>query len=197
MLINGTSTEPAQQGEHSSKANELWQLFSSFLKIGAFMFGGGYAMLPLLTRELIDRRHWVSEEELLDYFAIAQCTPGVIAVNTASFVGLKRGGVLGASIATFGVIFVPMVLIILIASVLAPFWELPAVAHAFGGIRVAVAALIASAVVRMYKSSIRNVFGMVLCIVAFVLVALLGQSPVLVVALAALAGILAGRWTKQ
>ena len=90
-----------------------------------------------------------------------------------------------------------MVLIILIASVLAPFWELPAVAHAFGGIRVAVAALIASAVVRMYKSSIRNVFGMVLCIVAFVLVALLGQSPVLVVALAALAGILAGRWTKQ
>ena len=176
-----------------SRGRELWLLFWSFCKIGAFMFGGGYSMLPLLTRELVDRRHWTTEDELLDYFAIAQCTPGIIAVNTATFVGQKLDGLLGAAAATLGVITVPMLLILLIASVLAPFWSLPAMVHAFAGIRAAVAALIAAAVVRLCKASVKNWFGVALCALSFVIVALLGQSPVIVVAGAALAGILAGR----
>ena len=172
---------------------ELWKLYLTFAKIGAFMFGGGYAMLPLLNRELVDRNQWATEEELLDYFAIAQCTPGVIAINTATFIGNKRRGALGGAVATLGVVSVPVVLVLLIAAVLTTFWEQPAVVHAFSGIRVAVSALIASAVVRMIRASVKDWFGIALCIVGFVIVAVLGWSPVVVVAGAALAGGLLGR----
>lgn len=172
---------------------ELLQLYVTFAKIGAFMFGGGYAMLPLLTRELVDRNGWATEEELLDYFAIAQCTPGVIAVNTATFIGNKRRGALGGAAATLGVISVPLLLVLVIAAVLSAFWERPAVIHAFAGVRVAVSALIASAVVRMVRSGVKNPFGVILCLFGFVVVAVLGWSPVVVVAGAALCGVLYGR----
>jgi len=172
------------------------QLFAAFLKIGAFMFGGGYAMLPMLTRELVDKRGWTSEEELLDYFAIAQCTPGVIAINTATFIGNKRGGVLGGAIATLAVVLAPMTIVILIVSVLMRFWHLPIVQSAFGGIRAAVAALIVAAVVRLLRSNVRNLFGVVLCVFAFAVVAVFGQSPIVVVAAAAIAGLVAGRIRK-
>ena len=171
-------------------------LFLAFLKIGAFLFGGGYSMLPLLTRELVEKRGWVTEEELLDYFAIAQCTPGAIAVNTATFIGCKRGGALGGAVATLGVVLVPVGIIILIASLLMQFWHLPLVMSALRGVRVAVAALIVAAVVKLLRSNVRNVFGVVLCVVAFALVALLGQSPIIVVAGAAIAGLVAGRLRK-
>lgn len=172
------------------------QLFVSFLKIGAFMFGGGYSMLPLLIRELVDKRGWTSEEELLDYFAISQCTPGVIAVNTATFIGNKRGGALGGAVATLAVILVPMTVVVFVASVLMRFWHLPMVQSAFNGIRVAVAALIAAAVVKLLRSNVRNLFGIVLCVVAFAVVAVFGQSPIIVVAGATLAGLIAGRMRK-
>ena len=116
---------------------DLLNLYLVFVKIGAFMFGGGYSMLPLLTRELVDNRQWVDETELLDYFAIAQCTPGIIAVNTATFVGQKRRGFIGGLVATLGVITVPILLILLIAALLVGFWQHPVVNHAFAGIRVA------------------------------------------------------------
>ena len=175
---------------------ELFAIFTTFCKIGAFMFGGGYSMLPLLTRELVDRRNWTTEEELLDYFAIAQCTPGVIAINTATFIGKKRAGVLGGAVATIGVITVPVILVILIASVLMQFWAQPGVQHAFSGVRVAVAALIVSAVVRLVKTSVHGWFGIVMCVLGFVLIALLKLSPAVAVVIAAAAGIVYGRVRK-
>lgn len=172
---------------------ELWTIYITFFKIGAMMFGGGYSMLPLLNRELVDRRGWTSEEEMLDYFAIAQCTPGIIAINTATFVGNKRRGFVGGLVATFGIITAPILVVLLIAALLMRFWHLPIVQHAFGGMRVAVAALIVSAVVRLIRAGVKNWFGVVLFVLAFVLVALLGQSPVWVIFGAALAGLVAGR----
>ena len=175
---------------------DLAQLYLCFAKIGTFLFGGGYSMLPLLTRELIDNRDWATEEELLDYFAIAQCTPGVIAVNTATFVGNKRKGILGGIVATLGVVTVPMLLILIIAAVLSSFWSLPAVQHAFAGIRIAVAALIFTSVIRLAKSNIKNRFGILMCIIGFVVIAVFGQSPIVVVLITGLCGILYGRRTQ-
>ena len=172
------------------------ELFLAFIKIGSFMFGGGYSMLPLLTHELVDNRGWATEEELLDCFAIAQCTPGPIAINTATFIGCKRGGALGGAVATIGVVFVPVCIVVLIASLLMRFWHLPLVISALRGVRVAVAALIVAAVVKLLRSNVRNLFGVALCVIAFALVALLGQSPVFVVAGAAIAGLVAGRMRK-
>jgi len=172
---------------------ELIQLYLCFAKIGTFLFGGGYSMLPLLTRELIDNRGWSTEEELLDYFAIAQCTPGVIAVNTATFVGNRRHGVIGGIVATLGVVTVPMLLILVIAAVLSNFWTTPAVQHAFAGIRVAVSALIFSSVIRLAKSNVKNWFSIIMCLIGFVVIAVFGQSPIVVVLIAGVCGILYGR----
>ncbi len=174
----------------------LWKLYITFVKIGAFMFGGGYSMLPLLSRELVDRLGWTTEEELLDYFAIAQCTPGVIAINTATFIGHKRNGLIGGALATLGVITVPLILVIVIVSTLMRFWNLPVVTSAFHGIRVAVAALIAAVVVRLIRSNVKNLFGIVLCLLGFTAVAVFGQSPIIVVVAAAVTGIVAGRIRK-
>ena len=168
-------------------------LFLTFARIGAFMFGGGYAMLPLLERELIEKRGWSTQEELLDYFAIAQCTPGVIAVNTATFVGHKQKGVLGGIVATVGVIFVPLIIILIIAMALQAYWSHPIVARIFSGIRIAVAALIVSAVIKLYKSSVKNWFGIILCVLAFCAIAFFDLSPVYVVIFAALTGLAYGR----
>lgn len=173
------------------------ELYLSFLKVGAVMFGGGYAMLPHLTRELVDRRGWTSEQELTDYIAIAQCTPGVIAINTATFVGHKRKGVLGGIVATLGVITAPVAVILAVCMLLEHFWETPAVVHAFGGIRIAVAALILTAIVRLAKNNIKDVFGIILAVLAFLAVLLLGASPVWVVLGAAVAGLVAGRVKKS
>ena len=176
-----------------TKLKSLGELYVTFLKIGAFMFGGGYSMLPLLSRELVTRHAWISEETLLDYFAIAQCMPGALAVNTATLVGNKRCGVLGGAAALLGVITAPMVLITLIAASLMRFWHLPAVASAFAGIRVTVAALICAALISLVRSNVRNVFGIALCVLSFLVVAVFGQSPILVVIGSALAGIIAWR----
>lgn len=175
---------------------EYWELFFVFFKMGAVLFGGGYAMLPMLMRELVEKRKWTSEEELLDYFAIAQCTPGVIAVNTATFVGNKRKGTLGGAVATLGVIMAPMILIILIATVLMRFWSRPAVAHAFNGVRVAVSALITASVIKLCKSNVKSFVGILMAVIGFVLVAFVKTSPVVVVLIAAVTGFFLGRAKK-
>lgn len=175
---------------------ELWSIYVSFLKVGAFMFGGGYSMLPLLERELVDRRGWASEEELLDYFTISQCTPGVIAINTATFIGHKKRGWLGGMVATLGVITVPVLLVLAIAALLLHFWGQPLVQYAFRGVRVATAALIASAVIRLMKTGVKNWIGLVVCMLAFGAVVVFGASPVLVIACAAVVGLVAGRIRK-
>lgn len=154
-------------------------------------------MLPMLQRECTEKHDWASEEQLLYYFAISQCTPGVIAVNTATFVGYSQRGIIGAASATLGVITPSLLIILAIASLLANFAHIPAVQHAFGGIRVAVAVLIINAVIKLYKSNVKNAFGIVLMLLAFICMVLLSPSPVWVVLSAALIGLGAGRLGKK
>ena len=130
------------------------ELFWTFAKIGVCTFGGGYAMLPILQRELVEKRSWASEEELSDYFAIGQCTPGIIAVNTATFVGHKLKGPAGGVAATLGLVFPCLVIIMLIAAFLQNFAHLPAVVHAFNGVRACVCALILSSVLKLRGSTV-------------------------------------------
>ena len=116
----------------------LLDLFCAFFRIGLFTFGGGYAMLPLLQREIVEKKKWATEEEMLDYFAVGQCTPGVIAVNTATFVGFKEKKLSGAIFATLGIVSPSLVIITVIAALLSNFAHIAAVQNAFAGIRVAV-----------------------------------------------------------
>ncbi len=179
------------------KTTSLWELYTAFFRIGAFTFGGGYAMLPMLERECVEKHAWAKQEELLNYFAIGQCTPGVIAVNTATFVGCSQRGALGAAIATLGVVTPSILIILAIASLLANFAHIPAVQHAFAGIRVAVAVLICNAVVKLYKSSVKGGWDVALCVAAFACVAFFKLSPVYVVLGAALVGVGRGKWGKR
>jgi len=164
------------------------ELFVSFLKIGALMFGSGYTMLPLLLREVVERRAWITKDELMDAYALSQCVPGVIAVNTAAFVGQKRGGWGGAAAAVLGVIAAPVVAILLVATVLIQFWNSPTMVSIFNGVRVAVAAVITSAVIQLVRSNVKNWLGIALCAAGFVIIALLHLSPVFVVLLAVIVG---------
>lgn len=170
--------------------NIYLDMFLTFAKVGVMTFGGGYAMLPILQREVVENKDWASEEELMDYFAIGQCTPGVIAVNTATFIGQKHKGVLGGIVATLGVIFPSLIIISLLASVIEAFSHITAVQNAFGGIRVCVCVLILNAVVKLYKKAVVDKATLVI----FLLVALgsyfLPVSPVVFVVVTALAGII-------
>ena len=134
--------------------NLYFDLFWTFAKIGVCTFGGGYAMLSILQRELVEKRHWASEEELSDYFAIGQCTPGIIAVNTATFVGHKLKGAAGGVAATLGLVFPCLVIIMLIAAFLQNFMHIAWVVHAFNGVRACVCALILSSVLKLRKSTV-------------------------------------------
>lgn len=169
---------------------ELLSLFWTFAKVGVMTFGGGYAMLPILQREVVDKKHWATEEELMDYFAIGQCTPGVIAVNTATFIGQKRKGILGGIITTLGVVFPSLVIIALLAGIIEAFSHLEWVQHAFAGIRICVCVLIINAVVKLYKKAIVDWKTMLI----FILVTLGSTfldflSPVVFVLIAAVLGI--------
>ena len=179
------------------RLKKLLSLYWSFFKIGAMTFGGGYAMLPMLEREIVENKKWATQEEILNYFAVGQCTPGVIAVNTATFVGYNEEGVLGGIFATLGVVSPSIVIITVIAMVLSQISHITWVQHAFGGIRVAVAALILASVIKLFKSSVKNAVGLILCIIAFVLVAVLGASPLYIVIGAAIVGIVMGYLPKK
>ena len=149
--------------------NIYFDLFWTFAKIGVCTFGGGYAMLPALQREVVEKRAWATEEQLTDYFAIGQCTPGVIAVNTATFVGQKQKGAAGGVIATLGVVFPSIVIIMVIAAFLQNFAHLPAVVHAFNGVRACVCALILSSVLKLRKTTIVDKATLGIFLVALVL----------------------------
>ena len=171
----------------------LWQLFLSFARVGVMTFGGGYAMIPILEREIIDRHGWATEEELMDYYAVGQCTPGVIAVNTATFIGYKYAGVPGGIVATLGVIFPSVVIITLIAGILTSFADVPAVKSAFAGIRVCVCVLIFNAVVKLWKKAVVDKATLVMFLAVFLLSVFLDVSPVVFVVLCAAAGIVLTR----
>lgn len=168
---------------------DLLILFWTFAKVGVMTFGGGYAMLPIIQREVSDKKNWASEEELMDYFAIGQCTPGVIAVNTATFIGQKQKGILGGIVATLGVVFPSLVIISLLAGVIEAFSHIQWVQHAFGGIRVCVCVLILNAVVKLCKKAILD-WKTLLIFVGVTLGSILTNfSPVIFVLLAAALGI--------
>lgn len=170
--------------------NILLDMFLTFAKVGVMTFGGGYAMLPILQREVVDNKGWATEEELMDYFAIGQCTPGIIAVNTATFIGQKNKGIAGGIFATIGVVFPSLIIISLLAGVIEAFSHIVWVQHAFGGIRVCVCVLIFNAVMKLLKKAVIDKFTFAI----FAIVALgsifTPLSPVIFVIVAAGAGIL-------
>ena len=163
---------------------ELLDMFLTFARIGGFTFGGGYAMLPMLQKEVVNGRHWATDEELMDYYAIGQCTPGIIAVNTATFVGYKNRGIPGAIAATLGVIAPSLVIIMIIAAFISNFIELSAVSSAFAGIRACVCVLIGSAVVKLAKKSLVDKGAIAIAAVVFVLSLFTSVSPALLVVVA-------------
>ena len=160
---------------------EIWELFATFFRIGICTFGGGYAMLPMLEREIVNKNKWATMEELLDYFAIGQCTPGIIAVNTATFVGYKRRGVSGGIVATLGLVAPSLVIITMIAMLLSNFMDNQIVMHAFAGIRIAVCAMIAKSVVKLASTSVRKWWQIVLAVAAFALAALVKINTIYIV----------------
>ncbi len=171
------------------KLKQLGGLFITFAVVGVTTFGGGYAMLPALQREVVEKRRWATDEEVMDWYAIGQCTPGVIAVNTATFVGQKLAGVLGGIFATLGVVFPSLVIITIIAAFIQNFAHLPAVQSAFAGIRVCVCVLILNAVVKLWKKSVVDWKTLLIFIAVFACSVFLDVSPVVYVIAAALAGI--------
>lgn len=176
---------------------EYFELFYTFLKIGAFTFGGGYAMLPMIEREIVDKHKWATNDEILDYFAVAQCTPGVIAVNTATFIGYKRKKTLGGIIATLGVVFVPVIIICIIATAIKTFSHFPVVKNALWGISVAVCATILTSLLKMAKKSVVDKICMLIFIGAFLISVFFEVSPVIVVLLCAFLGIIIKNMGKK
>ena len=168
----------------------LIDLFFTFCRIGGLTFGGGYAMLPIIQKEIVEEKKWATEEEVLDYYAVGQCTPGIIAVNTATFIGYKVHGIIGAIVATLGVVFPSLIIITIIAALLKNFASYAIIQHAFSGIRVVVIALIISAILKLAKTSIKNSTTLIIAIIAFILVAFVNLSPIYIVIAAACIGLI-------
>lgn len=168
----------------------LIDLFFTFCRIGGLTFGGGYAMLPMIQKEIVEEKKWATEEEVLDYYAVGQCTPGIIAVNTATFIGYKVQGIIGAIVATLGVVFPSLIIITIIAALLKNFASYAIIQHAFSGIRVVVIALIISAILKLAKTSIKNSITLIIAILAFISVAFVNLSPIYIVVTAAFVGLI-------
>lgn len=176
---------------------ELLNLFIIFFKIGLFSIGGGYVMLPMLRREMVEDRDWLSDSELIDYYAIAQATPGIIAINTATFVGYKRRGVWGAMASTAGMVAPSLIIITIIAMFFARFQDEAVVQKALRGIRVAVAVLLSFTVASLIKKAVHRLQGIVLFLGAFIGVALIGLSPIPILLAAAFIGLAAGALARR
>ena len=174
-------------------AATYWKLFSSTFYLSAFTFGGGFVIIPLMKKKFVDNLHWIEEEEMLDLTAIAQSSPGAIAVNASILVGYRVAGPLGAACATVGVVLPSFVIIFALSFVLRQFEDFPAVRYAFWGIRVAVVALVLSALVSMAKECPWNIVSYLLAAGAFVLVGLLGANSIVVLIACALVGLAASK----
>lgn len=170
---------------------EFIDLFLTFSRIGVLTFGGGYAMLPILQREVVETKKWATDEELVDYFAIGQTTPGIIAVNTATFIGQKYRGTLGGIVATLGLVFPSYIIITLISIFMRNFSDLPILQHAFAGIRVSVYVLILNAVLKLWKNSIVDKIGILIFALVFALSVFTSLSPVIFIILAGCIGVAA------
>jgi chromate transporter len=167
----------------------LWQIFITFAGIGVLTFGGGYSMMPLLQKNIVNKRKWASQEDVMDYYAIAQCLPGIIMVNTAMLIGYKKMKLPGMIAAALGVVFPSVVVILVIALFIEQFMQIDWVRHAFNGIRAAVLALIADAVIKMWQNGVKDVYGLVIFAVALGLFAV-GLSPIVPLLIGAACGII-------
>ena len=177
--------------------NSILSVFLTFLKIGAFTFGGGYAMIPLIQREAAEKHGWVSDDDILEIVAVAESTPGPIAINAATFVGYRAGGFLGAAAATMGVVLPSFVIILAVSAVLDAFQSLRAVQYAFFGIRAGVLALLLKALWNMYKKCPKGWLSYILMGAAFVLTAFLGVPVIAVIVGCAAAGLFSAFLAKR
>lgn len=168
---------------------KLLELYCTFFRIGGLTFGGGMAMLPMLKREIVEKYGWATEEELLDIYAIGQCTPGVIAVNTSTYIGYQQGKLVGSIFATLGMISPSLIIISLIASILKEFMALPIVLHALAGVRITVCALMLNTVFSLMKSGIKDKLGVLLFLFGFLLATFTPIPTILLVVCAAVIGI--------
>lgn len=176
---------------------ELVKIFWSFFRIGLLTFGGGYSMLPMIRRETVEKHKWVSDEEVLQYFALSQSTPGIIAAKNATLIGCRIKGFWGGIVATAGVVLPSFLILLVIAMLLSKFMHLEIVAHAFNGIRIGVAALIVNVVIRLFKSFITDIATGLVFVAVFVGVAFLDLSPILAVVAALLFGLASSLWRKD
>ncbi len=172
---------------------KLINLYLSFFRIGLFTFGGGYAMLPMLKHEVVDKHKWVTEDEMLDIYAIGQCTPGIIAINTATYIGYQQAGVLGGIVATLGEITPSLIIITIIASVLQQFMDVAILMNAFNGIRIAVCALLFNTVYTMAKTNLKSKFAIALFAVTLVLCLFTSISTIFIIIIAAASGLIMER----
>ena len=187
----------AQYGRTGIRMSGFLSLMTVFFGIGAVTFGGGYGMMPILQKEIVEKRGWLTSEELLDYYALGQCTPGIIAINVATLVGYKRGGTGGALAATLGFVLPALIVIILVASALQEIAHMAIVIHAFTGIRLAVCALIFHTVSMLRKTAVTDIYGLFFFAVFFLISAVFEVSPLLVVISAIVLGIVLRRETKN
>ncbi len=174
-----------------TKKTTLWELFISFARIGVMTFGGGMSMLPMLERECVNIRKWATDEQMLDYYAIGQCTPGIIAVNTATIIGYKQRGIMGALFATAGMVFPSLAIITILASIILRFKDNSYVQKAFEGIRIAVCALILKSVIGLAKKADKNMLYLLVTLGSFAALFFYGLSPILAVLFTIVIGIIA------
>lgn len=165
----------------SNKIKKASQLFLTFLKIGAFTFGGGYAMIPLIQKEIVEKRRWITDDDILEIVAVAESTPGPIAINAATFVGFRICGFFGALFATIGVVIPSFFIILGISFVLKEFQSIKVVQYAFNGIRAGVLALIVKALWSMYKQCPKNIIAYIIMTAAFVLTAFLNVNVLIII----------------
>ena len=178
-------------------SSKLLRLFWTFFKIGAFTFGGGYAMIPLIQRETVEKQNWISDDDILEIIAIAESTPGPIAINSATFVGYKVCGVVGAAAATLGVVLPSFVIILLISFILQQFQHLKAVQYAFQGIRAGVLALLIKALWSMYQKSPKGWAAYIVMGAAFILTAFFDVNILFVIIGCAVFGIVTAKLMER
>lgn len=170
--------------------NELIQLYLAFFRIGGLTFGGGLTMLPMLKHELVEKKNWVTEDDLLDYYAVGQCTPGIIAVNVSTFVGYKKRGIPGAIFSTLGMVSPSLIIVSVIAMFLQQFMDNQTVQHAVAGIKIVVCALMLNTVITMGKKTLVNKISIIMCIIGFLLAMFTPVPTVILVLIAGLTGVI-------
>ncbi len=179
------------------KARKLLRMFLTFFRIGAFTIGGGYAMLPLIEREFVEKQGWVSEDEIVDIFAIVQSVPGVIAINSSIFIGYRIAGFAGALAASLGMVLPSFIIISVIAAFFVQFRAIPAVQSAFSGIRAGVTALIALAAFRLGRKVMTGLFPIITGIAAFTALLIFDVHAIAIIAVSAVAGLIRYRFLPR